>query len=447
MKLENKEPNYSATIIKIHQLLELEGADRLVGLPIHGMQAITSKDHTVGEIGIVFPTECQLSEDFCKANNLYRTPELNGDTTVKGYLEDTRRVKALKLIKGRHISSALFMPLSSLDYLGIDTNELKEGDSFTHINGVEVCRKYIVKHQQGSGKGNKTRGLAKKFIRIDAKLFPEHWDTDSFYKNDFKYDPYDYIICTQKLHGTSARFTNQKVLKQTFWHKVDRRLSGSKVYNWIRPYIPFRLKTEYEFDTLAGSRRVIKDTKTEKVNDHYYSQDLWNEWLMKIQHLIPKNWVLYGEIVGWVNEQKPIQECFTYQIEQGKNELYIYRISVVNEDGVAVDLSWKQVKCFCRENGLKHVPQVWKGRYKDFKLEDFLNKRYFEEGHLYCLPLDPESPCDEGICIRKEDSFHPYVTKAKAPEFRPYETKQLDSGKIDIESAESVEDTEVISSP
>lgn len=445
MKLENKESNYSATVIKINHLNELEGANNLVGIPIHGLQAISSKDTEVGTIGIIFPAGCQLSQEYCRENNLFRKKELNANPEVAGYLEDTGRVKALKLIKGRHISSALFMPLSSLAHMGIDFNGLQEGDSFTHINGVEICRKYVIRQTPGNG-GNKTRGLKKKFVRIDAKLFPEHWDTDSYFKNDFKYKPHDYVIITQKLHGTSARFANQKVLKLTRWHRVDLWLQNKlgKIYETIRPYIPFRLKTEYEFDTLAGSRRVIKDTKSGKVNENYYVEDLWNTWLLKIQHVIPKNWILYGEIIGWVNQNKWIQEDYTYDLSPGQSDLYIYRISVVNEDGISVDLSWKQIKCFCQENGLKYVPELFKGHFHECDINTFISTNYFKDGYFNAVPLCPESPCDEGVCIRKEDSFIPYVTKAKSPVFIAHEHGVMDKGEADIESVESVNQDEVV---
>jgi hypothetical protein len=44
-----------------------------------------------------------------------------------------------------------------------------------------------------------------------------------------------------------------------------------------------------------------------------------------------------------------------------------------------------------------------------------------------------DSPCDEGICIRREHIV-PYLTKVKSPMFYEFETKQLDSGEADTES-------------
>jgi hypothetical protein len=66
LKLETKNANYCGTIIKVHNLLPLEGSDNLLGLPIFGYQAIVSKDVKIGQLGVVFTAECQLSEDYTK---------------------------------------------------------------------------------------------------------------------------------------------------------------------------------------------------------------------------------------------------------------------------------------------------------------------------------------------------------------------------------------------
>jgi hypothetical protein len=55
-------------------------------------------------------------------------------------------------------------------------------------------------------KSNRISGKLKRFERINNKVFPEHLDSDNFWRNEYKYQPNDRIIITQKLHGTSGRF-------------------------------------------------------------------------------------------------------------------------------------------------------------------------------------------------------------------------------------------------
>src|SRR5689334_22227169 len=100
--------NYAATVVTIKNIIPLENCDNIVATSLFGFQAITSKDTTVGTTGIVFPAECQLSDEFCKQNNLYRHGEFNVDHGKAGYLEDNRRVRAIKF-RG-HRSDCLFMP-------------------------------------------------------------------------------------------------------------------------------------------------------------------------------------------------------------------------------------------------------------------------------------------------------------------------------------------------
>src|SRR3990167_10182587 len=144
MKLEVKHnPNYAATVVRIHTVVPLENSDNLVGLPFFGLQAVVTRDSVKeGDLGILFVAEAQLSEDYCRLNSLFRHENLNIEPNKKGYLEDNRRVRAIKLRGNR--SDALFMPLISL--MWVDDNNpywftaLKEGDQFDTINGHEICR-------------------------------------------------------------------------------------------------------------------------------------------------------------------------------------------------------------------------------------------------------------------------------------------------------------------
>ena len=124
-------PNYAAVVIKLPPMHALEGLDNLQAAPILGYQALLSKDHVPGELGIAFTAETQLSEAFCHQNDLFRHSEKNLTPDAKGYLEDSRRIKAIKL-RG-HRSDCLFMPLESLAYTGVPLSELKEGDTFDSL--------------------------------------------------------------------------------------------------------------------------------------------------------------------------------------------------------------------------------------------------------------------------------------------------------------------------
>lgn len=419
MKFEVKNENYCATIIKVHSLTKLNGLDKLVGIPAFGFQALVSNDTEVGQLGILFTAETQLSNDFCCHNNLYRHQELNVDKSKTGYIDGNRRIRSIKF--RNNISSALFMPLSSLSYLGIDTNNFKEGDTFTHINDIEICSKYIIKEQKSS---SLNKQLSPKKKRVDDKLIPEHIKTIHWLKVCSDIDDETDLVVTAKLHGTSARFANQICLRKlTYFEK------------WLK-WFGFEIKST-EYDYFACSRRVIKDLNN-KNQAHYYNLDIWNQALEPIRYTIPKNWIIYGEIVGWVGE-KPIQHSYTYQIPKGEFRFYVYRIAIVNSDGVSCDLGWNEVKKHCINNGLMHVPEIWAGKKKNLDIEQYKNKRFVQDlGFKNCLPLDRPDLVDEGVVLRVGE-INPVFYKFKSPDFLVHETGLLDKGEIDIESAESEE--------
>jgi hypothetical protein len=419
MKLVTNDPNYCATVVRVNSLVPLKGLDNLVQFPCFGFSALVGKDTEVGQLGILFTAETQLSEEFASFNNLFRHSEKNRYKERVGYLEDSCRVRTITLRK--HPSSAIFVPLSSVSYLG-DPNELKEGDCFNEIDGKMVCQKYVVKQTNSSKGPNASKNKELRKSRIESKLMPEHVSTSHYLKCENVIDDNTDIVVTAKLHGSSFRLANQL---------CDRKLT--KKEKWLK-WFGFKVQ-EHEYDYFAGSRRVIKDLSRKNLI-HFYDLDIWNQTLERYKNLIPKGFVVMGELVGWAGD-KPIQKHYTYRIEKGTFEAYVYRVLFVNPDGITVDLSWDQVKEFCSQTGMKHVPELWRGRKKDVDVNVYSGKKFLRDMHLtQCLPLDDTAPCDEGVVLRV-DKIAPSFYKFKSEAFRKLETAGLDAGEIDMESAES----------
>lgn len=417
MKLDKPvNSGYAATVVKLKKFVDLPGCDNVRGTPIFGYQAIVGKGHYEGELGIVFPAETQLSDQFCFENNLYRHSNQNKNIAEKGYMEDNRRVKAMKF-RGQS-SNCLFMPLSSLEYTGINVNFLEEGDEFDTINGKEICKKYVVR----TNNPREARVQPKRFSRVDSRHMPEHIDTLNFFKFLDTLNPEQDIIVTQKLHGTSIRIGHTIVLRKlNIMEKFLKKL-GVNV-------------EQFEYDYVYGSRKVIKDANNPD-QKHYYDSDLWSEQGSKLKGMLPKNYLVYGELVGWTSDGKEIQKNYTYSVPKGTSELFIYRIATINPDGNLTDLSWEQVKQFCQVNGLQHVPELWKGKIKDFPIDEFLNVRYFDKyRHAVCLGDNLEL-VDEGVCVRMEGII-PRILKAKCSKFFEHETSLLNTGEEDLESTQS----------
>lgn len=436
MKLEPpKNQNYCATVVRVKNIVPLEGCDNLVGLPLFGLQAIVGKDTQIGDLGIVLPTECQLSEEFCKANNLFRHANLNADPDKAGYLEDNRRVRAIKL-RG-HRSDALFMPLSSINYLfalqpyvqgsqlADSVGFLKEGDTFDTLGGREICCKYVITIT------TRTHGLNARRTtqsRTDARFFPEQFDVAQFFRVEERLDPAAWCVVTQKLHGTSLRVGNVPVARKlTLLERIARKLG-------------VRVQTT-EYDYVYGSHHVVKDANNPEQRHFYdYDDDIWTREGRKLDGVLPEGYIVYGELIGWTANGAPIQKHYTYNCAPSTCRLYVYRVTFVNPQGVAVDLSWDAVKEFCLSAGLTHVPELWRGQLRDFDPTLWLDHAGYADLRQFiavpeAVPLAEDSPCEEGVCIRIE-GLTPQILKAKSPLFLQHETKMLDAGTADIEAAE-----------
>lgn len=419
--------NYCATVVHLPAVrFSLKDLDNLEGASVFGYQVIVSKG-TPDSLGIFFPAETQLSDEFCYENNLYRHGNLNKIPDEKGYMEDNRRVRAIKF-KG-NVSNGMFMSLESLKYVGIDISLLKEGDEFDILNGKEICRKYEVAKKVGRQQEVVDRG----FVRADKKFLPEHIDTENFFKNWDKIPAETEVIITQKLHGTSIRIANTLVNHKPSFVERIAYMFGAKI-----------IKTEYAY--LYGSRKVIKDANN-PLQNHFYETDIWSNEGKKLDGLLPENYIVYAELVGWTPEGQPLQKGYTYGIPKGTCELYIYRITIINEKGLMTDLSWQAVKEFCSKNGLKYVPELFKIDMQmltgnDFQMvKSLLDTRYFdgnENSHFRnALWLGDNDLVDEGVCVRA-DGLLPKILKAKSPKFLEHETKILDTGEEDLESSQNV---------
>lgn len=445
-----KNPNYVATVIRVPALADLEGLDNLKALQVYGMQALVGKDTEVGSLGVLFSTEVQLSVNYAANNNLHRHANLNMDSTQTGYLDDNRRVKAIKM-RG-HRSDSIFMPLESFAYLVNQKVISKDftfevGDTFDSINGEEILRKYVIKEPSVNP------GPQAKIRRVDLKVFPLHTDTENYWRNEDKIPQNAPIVVTQKLHGTSVRYGKVPVAREKKF--LERLLN-----KWGIP----TLSHAYQF--VVGSRMVVKsiDYDTESAGkDHFYAEDLWSRWAKehKLDELIPAGYLVYGELVGYTPDGAPIQKDYTYEQEsmhiatsstgigfidtKSYAELYVYRVATITPDGVMTDLSWPATKAFARGIGLKTVPEVRQPiMHYEFIANDWVDRNFYndwsdnEAGEFVDAPvrLSNAKLVDEGVVVRYDGPNGIYLLKAKSPIFLGHESAMLDAGAEDLEADE-----------
>ena len=292
---------------------------------------------------------------------------------------EKRNVKTIKL-RGEK-SDGLFLPLTSLASFG-DISTLAVGDTIDVFNGHEICRKYIPKRNQRPTSENRIKRKAKYTV---APTFYEHADTEQLAYNLDAFKVGDEVEITLKMHGTSQRTGYHKIfqgMKRTLLDRLLRR-EGTPIYDW---------------GYVSGTRRTVLNG----YEGGFYGNDHFREKHANFfEGKLWKGETVYYEVVGFIDSGAPIMaECankklndkefvkqygetttFSYgcspngtavysEKEYGgivvednlpQNDMYVYRMTMTNEDGDVVEYTPDFMRYRCEQMGAKTVPVFWKG--------------------------------------------------------------------------------------
>ena len=358
-------------------------ADRLMLATCFESTVCVAKDqYYEGQIGVYFETDLQLSMEFCEQNGLLAVYE-NGVNISGGYMNPTKRnVRAIKL-RGEQ-SDGLFLPLTCLAYTGVNIEDFKVGDQITTVNGHEICRKFIPARPKAptvaGGAGKRVKRRAKRSI---APTFFEHKDTEQLQYNLDLFKPGDYVEITRKLHGTSGRTSHTKVfqgMKRTLKDWLLRR-EGTPIYDW---------------GYVTGTRRTVLDS----YDGGFYGSNLFRKQYHDFfEGKLLKGETVYYEILGFTHDGDPIMaQCnneklqdkefvkqygktttFSYGCDPNgtrptvtpgcvagcpdkpQSRMFVYRMTMTNEDGDVVEYTPDQVRYRCMYMGADFVPVEWSG--------------------------------------------------------------------------------------
>ena len=374
--------SYCGYITKLQNVRPHSNADRMKLADCFGNTVCVGIDTPEDTLLIYFPTDGQLSTEYCEYNNLVRKKDENGNN-IGGYMDpDKRNVTAIKL-RGEK-SDGLVMPLESLAFTGVDISTFKMGDTITVVNGHEICKKYIPVNKKAPrvSEGNRTR---KKKVPI-APLFVEHADTEQLAYNMDAFKPGDEIEITLKMHGTSQRTGYLPVFKgykRTLWDKICRR-TGEPIYEW---------------DYVSGTRRTV----LENFDGGFYGSNAFRKQHENLfRGKLWKGETVYYEVVGFTDDGTSIMaSCsnkklndkefvkkygdttvfsygcsptgtkrmvgedadgrFMIDMTAPKSDIYVYRMTMTNEDGNIVEYTPNFMRYRCELMGVKTVPVLWKG--------------------------------------------------------------------------------------
>ena len=360
---------YNVYITKIKNLRKHPNADRLLCGECFGNTVIVSLDYVDDQLGVYLPVDGQLSQEFAEANNLVRRKDEHGNN-VGGYMDpDKRNVSAIRLRGER--SDGLFLPLTCLSKFG-DISKLNDGDIVTVFNGHEIAQKYIPKaNTEATTAGGAGARVGRRARRSLCSTFFEHKDTEQLAYNLNAFKSGDQIEITLKMHGTSQRTGYLKKLtgfKRTLWDKIFKR-EGTPLY---------------DYGYVTGTRRTVLG---ESVGAGYYGTLNFREkQAARFEGKLMKGETIYYEVVGFTDNGTSIMgECgnkklndpefvkqygettvFSYGCDRTgdkapQNEIYVYRMTMTNEDGFVVDYTPDFMRYRCEQMGIKTVPELWRG--------------------------------------------------------------------------------------
>lgn len=443
MKLSIKESskNYTCSVVEIKEKFDIEGADAICRVVINGNNVVVPKTTEVGSKMLYFCSGTKLSTDYCKSNNLYDKEENNLDTSKRGFISSKQsRVKAIKL-KGV-ISDGMLMPLESLFYFLNDVSWLKLGDEFTDINNISICEKYVVPTKTEGNGNKKGKQQPVKISRLVDNQFYLHNDTDNLRKNIHKINPNDTIGIHYKKHGTSIVIGNVQVKRELSWfEKIAKKF---KV-----------IVNDTKYDIVYSSRKVIKNGYLNPTSgEGFYGEDIWGVVAKEVGHLIPKNWTLYGEVIGNLPSGAGIQGKYDYGCGQGQHKFYVYKISVVNTDGNVIYLTDKQIEEYCEKVGLLYkdtfiyygIASDWydgnvtEGAISKVNIEEwratFLEKLEVDYNEKNCYMCTNKVP-EEGIIVRVERLEQYEAYKLKSKRFLLMESEEQEKEVSNIEDSQN----------
>lgn len=398
-------------VAELKNIRKHSNADKLQIATVLGDSIIVGLDSKENDKVLYFNSNLFITPEYCSANNLYSSAEMNKDNTKKGFFGKNGRVRPINL-RGEK-SYGYVASIESLGFINnINDKDFPIGLEFNLVNDIKICDKYIV---PVANKGSSNTSKLKPKDRIKTNMFPEHWDTKTL-KREIDKIPHNQVIwCELKVHGTSGRIGNVLAIK--YLNPIQRLLNklGMDISTTSRML-------------MNGTRRVNL-TKNKKAKT-FYKGDMRDVVFNKVKDNVRENEQLYFEIAGYDTNGSAIQKDFPYGCKQGEHIVILYRVTINTSDGKVYDMSRDYVYRRAEELGLQS-PHVFEKFYYDGNVDKLMEKvNSYTDGPD---PIDP-THIREGVVVwfmTKEGNWS--CLKNKSFDFLKKEDALKEANVVDIE--------------
>ena len=272
------------------------------------------------------------------------------------------------------------------------------------------------------------------------------YNVENYQFDNISIDSYDYIentIVEKQYFEAKKGYQKYDIETEThnyiaggvIVHNSSQRTSYTKVFN--KKSILDRIKSvfkpmESKYDLISGTRRVILDS----FDGGFYGNNHFREqWHKFFDGKLEKGETVYYEVVGYTDKDSLIMPIasnkkigdkefikkygnetkFTYGCENGQSNIYVYRMSMTNEDGVEVDYSTDYTRIRCEQMGVNHVPILHEMIVDHHEVN---HDKLIEDIMKYADGVDPigKTHIREGIVVRIENrpKFTAYKHKSMA---------------------------------
>lgn len=405
--------NNEAFIVTVSSIEKIENADKIVkvnfslnGIP-QGQVVAGLNDFKENDLAVFFDGNLCIDQYIIDSlDKLSLNYGKDGFNSIGNYLAKNNRVRIIKL---RGVTSVgLIISVEKFEKI-IPQIDYIEGLSFTELNNIPICHKYLPPIKGQPQVGGKKGQKGKVESRMVVGQFAFHVDTQMLTRNAHMIHPEQIIAISNKWHGTSAICSNSL---------VKRKLS---IKEKIAKFIGVQVD-ETTYDYLYASRKVVKNDTN--VQNSFYDEDVWT--MVGKENFYSKLYqgeTIYYEIVGYLSNEKFIQKDYDYGCLPKQHKIKVYRITKTGLDGNVVEYSWNKVKERCVELNVEMVDEIYHGKAKDMydipvdenwniNFIERLRKDYLEK-NLTCN-LCKKVP-DEGVVVRVDGGgIEVYKLKSEA---------------------------------